>query len=59
MSFSIKTGIKYMLQNLNRPRTIMINPGNAAWIHPGIYTLIATKTLEYIDKYAQNNHSWI
>ncbi|MEM4487278.1 MAG: nucleotidyltransferase family protein [Desulfurococcaceae archaeon] len=46
MSYSIKVGVNYILEKLDMPCGIMINPGDVAWVHPGIYTLIAGKFLE-------------
>lgn len=46
MSSSVKVGIKYMLERLKLPDGIMINPGDVAWVHPGVYALVVTRFLE-------------
>lgn len=51
MSNSVKKGVKYILEEKTIPDGIMINPGDAAWIEPGIYTLVVTKFSEYSDRY--------
>lgn len=51
MSSSIKLGVKYVTEAFKNVHGVMVNPGDAAWIHPGIYTLLVVKFLEYMDRY--------
>lgn len=51
MSSSVKRGVKYIVENLSIPYGIMINPGDVAWVHPGIYALIALRFVENYEKY--------
>lgn len=51
MSSSIKAGVEYIVNYLSEPLGIMVNPGDAAWIHPGVYALVVVKFLEEVGKY--------
>lgn len=51
MSTSIKKGIEYLVKEFTKVDGIMINPADAAWIHPGIYAYIVVKYYEYMDSY--------
>lgn len=51
MSSSIKVGLRYITDRLSHVTAVMINPGDVAWVHPGIYTLIVTRFLENRDRY--------
>lgn len=51
MSSSIKTGVLYTIKKYGIPLGIMVNPGDVAWVHPGVYALVASKFLEVVDRY--------
>ncbi|MEM4717298.1 MAG: nucleotidyltransferase family protein [Desulfurococcaceae archaeon] len=51
MSSSIRKGIEYIVENWLKADGIVINPADAAWIHPGIYAYIAVKYYEYMNRY--------
>lgn len=51
MSSSVKTGITYAIKKYGIPLGIMVNPGDVAWVHPGVYALVALKFFEAVDKY--------
>ncbi|MEM0246354.1 MAG: nucleotidyltransferase family protein [Desulfurococcaceae archaeon] len=51
MSSSIKVGVKYIVNHANNPAGIMVNPGDAAWIHPGVYALLTVRYFENVDNY--------
>jgi len=46
MSSSIKRGLEALRSELGLLKGIMINPADAAWIHPGIYDYVSIKFLE-------------
>jgi len=46
MSTSIKRGLEALRSKLGLLRGIMVNPADAAWIHPGIYDYVSIKFLE-------------
>lgn len=46
MSSSIKRGLETLRSELGLLRGIMVNPADAAWIHPGIYDYVSIKFLE-------------
>jgi len=52
MSSSIKRGLEALRSELGLLRGIMINPADAAWIHPGIYDYVSIKFLESDKKIA-------
>jgi len=49
MSTSIKHGVKYVLKHYNGFKGVMINPGDCAWIHPGIYSLLTVRFYEFLE----------
>lgn len=51
MSSSIKAGVKYVVEHMNKPAGIMVNPGDVAWIHPGIYAFLTVKYFENVNNY--------
>jgi len=46
MSSSIKRGLEALRSEPGLLRGIMVNPADAAWIHPGIYDYVSIKFLE-------------
>lgn len=51
MSSSIKVGVTYALEKHGVPDWLMINPADVAWVHPGVYTLIASRLPDAMNKY--------
>lgn len=44
MSVSVKTGVRKVLEtSTNPPEVFMINPADAGWIHPGIYSYLVAR----------------
>jgi len=51
MSSSVKTGVEYIAKNYSDARVICVNPGDAAWIHPGVYVSVVARFTEHLDKF--------
>lgn len=51
MSSSIKLGVEYVVERYPSVRVIGVNPGDAAWIHPGVYVNVAVRFLERLDEF--------
>jgi molybdenum cofactor cytidylyltransferase len=51
MSSSVRKGVEYALAHFKDLAGIMVNPGDAAWVHPGVYALLAVKFSDYSDRY--------
>lgn len=51
MSSSIKVGVAYALRTYGEPEWMMVNPADVAWVHPGVYSLLACKLFEAKDRY--------
>ncbi|AFL66751.1 nucleotidyltransferase family protein [Desulfurococcus amylolyticus] len=46
MSSSIKKGVESLQGELHLFKGIMVNPGDVAWVHPGIYDYVSMRFLE-------------
>lgn len=46
MSSSIRAGAEYLLREYGGVDGIFVNPGDAAWIHPGIYVLVKCRLFQ-------------
>jgi len=51
MSSSIKLGVEYVVEKYSNVRVLGVNPGDAAWIHPGVYVNVAVRFLERLDEF--------
>jgi molybdenum cofactor cytidylyltransferase len=51
MSTSIKLGVEYIARNYGDARIIGVNPGDVAWIHPGIYTSVVVRFSEQLGRF--------
>ncbi len=51
MSSSIKIGVKHIAKNYPDARIICVNPGDAAWIHPGVYVNVVTRFTEHLNEF--------
>lgn len=51
MSSSVKSGIRYIIKEGYSFDGVMVNPGDVAWVHPGIYSLVATRFYDNMDRY--------
>lgn len=46
MSSSVRKGLESIRDEARSLKGIMVNPGDAAWIHPGVYDYVALRFLE-------------
>jgi len=51
MSSSVKAGVEYIVREYSDVKIICVNPGDAAWIHPGVYAELAARFSERLDEY--------
>ncbi|MGB9827061.1 MAG: nucleotidyltransferase family protein [Thermosphaera sp.] len=47
MSSSVKKGIEFLVSHGDRIDGVMVNPGDAAWIHPFVYDLLVNAFYSY------------
>ena len=51
MSTSIKTGVKYIVEKYSSIDIICVNPGDVAWIHPGVYVNVYARFIEHLEDF--------
>jgi molybdenum cofactor cytidylyltransferase len=51
MSASIKLGVEYIAREYSDVRIIGVNPGDVAWIHPGVYANVVVRFSEQLGKF--------
>lgn len=51
MSSSIRAGVSFARSKYASIEAVMVNPADAAWIHPGVYALVVSKYSDYSGYY--------